>query len=78
MVNRRGDDGYYLAVFNHSGITHSVAEGEAVLPEATGIAVITLEEGRTLRPLEGSDRVVFKDGKYHVILDGGEWFFAEF
>lgn len=78
VVNKRGEDGYYLSVFNHSGVTRSVAEGEKVLPEAEKIAVITLKDGRILTPLEGSDKVVFKNGKYHVILGGGEWFFAKF
>ena len=78
VVNKRGEDGYYLSVFNHSGVTRSVAEGEKVLPEAAKIAVIELKDGRELIPLEGSDKIVFKNGKYHVILAGGEWFFAKF
>ena len=78
MVNRKKDGGYYLAVFNHSGITRSVAEGEGVLPEATAVAAITVKSGAPLHYLEGSDKIVFKDGKYHVILHGGEWLFAEF
>ena len=78
VVNKRGEDGYYLTVFNHSGVVRSVAEGESVLPEAEKIAVIELKDGKTLIPLEGSDKIVYKDGKYHVILAGGEWLFAKF
>ncbi len=78
MVNRKKDGGYYLAVFNHSGITRSVADGEGVLPEATVTAAITLKNGARLHYLEGSEKIVFKDGAYHVVLTGGDWLFAEF
>lgn len=78
MVNRKKDGGYYLAVFNHSGITRSVAEGEGVLPEATMTVAIELKDGRELTYLEGSDKIVFVNGRYQVVLAGGEWLFAEF
>ena len=34
MVNRRIGGGYYLVIFNHSGVVRSVADGEYTLPEA--------------------------------------------
>ena len=42
-----------------------------------GIA-IELKDGRELTYLEGSDKIVFVNGRYQVVLAGGEWLFAEF
>jgi len=77
LLNKRGEKGYYLSVFNHSGITRSQAEGEKILEEATKTAVITLKDGRSLKALEGNKNIEFKEGKYFVTLKGGEWLFAE-
>ena len=76
VINRRGTDGYYLTVFNHGGVTRSVSDGERVLPEAERTVRITPKGGRTLRPLEGSDRVCCEDGTYTVTIAGGDFFFA--
>ena len=78
LVNKRGDDGYYLSVFNHSGVVRSCADGESVLPDATRTVEIELKDGRALKRLEGSEDIGFKDGKYFVTVGGGDWFFAEF
>jgi hypothetical protein len=76
LLNRRGEDGYYLTVFNHGGVRRSQEKGETVLPEADRTAVITLKEGRALKALEGSRDVTFENGRYYVTLHGGDWFFA--
>lgn len=76
LLNRRGEDGYYLTVFNHGGVCRSQEKGETVLPEADRTAVITLKEGRALKALEGSRDVTFENGRYYVTLHGGDWFFA--
>ena len=78
VINRRGENGYYLTVFHHGGVTRSVDEGERVLPEAERTVRVTLKNGRALRPLEGSRRVSCEDGIYTVTLGGGEFFFAAF
>lgn len=71
------EDGYYLSVFNHSGIVRTVEMGELVLPEATKTATITIKDGKCLLPLEGNTDVRFENGKYFVELKGGEWLFAK-
>lgn len=71
------EDGYYLSVFNQSGIVRTVEEGESVLPEATKTATITLKDGKVLLPLEGNTEVRFENGQYFVTLKGGEWLFAK-
>ena len=78
MVNRRGDDAYYLTVFNHSGVQRSVQGGETIAPGSEMTAIITLKDGRTLEALEGSRDVELRDGKYYVKVGGGDWFFAAF
>lgn len=76
MLNKcRG--GYYLSVFNHSGIVRTQKDGDTVLPEATQTAYITLKESFTLTPLEGNTDVTFENGKYRVTLSGGDWLFAK-
>jgi hypothetical protein len=71
------EDGYYLSVFNHSGIVRTVETGDSVLPEATKTAIITLKDDKTLLPLEGNTDVRLENGKYFVELKGGEWLFAK-
>jgi hypothetical protein len=71
------EDGYYLSVFNHSGIVRTVETGDSVLPEATKTATITLKDGKVLLPLEGNIEVRFENGQYFVTLKGGEWLFAK-
>ncbi len=71
------EDGYYLSVFNHSGIVRTVETGDLVLPEATKTATITIKDGKCLLPLEGNTDVRLENGKYFVELKGGEWLFAK-
>lgn len=71
------EGGYYLSVFNQSGITRTVEAGDSVLPEATKTATITLKDGKVLLPLEGNTEVRFENGQYFVTLKGGEWLFAK-
>ena len=78
LVNKRGEDGYYLSVFNHSGVVRSCEEGEKILPEATQTVEIELKDGRSLTHLEGSEEIEFRNGKYFVTIGGGDWFFAGF
>ncbi len=78
LINKRGDDGYYLTVFNHSGVVRSLEEGEYVLPEATHTVAVELNEGYRLTPLEGSKNITFEDGKYYITLEGGDYFFGRF
>lgn len=69
--------GYYLSIFNHSGIVRTQAEGESVLSSATKTATITVAHGKKLVPLEGNTDVRFEEGKYSVELNGGDWLFAK-
>ena len=76
LVNK-APDGYYLSVFNHSGIVRTKEKGDEVLPSATKTATIELVGSKRLVALEGNTAVRFEDGKYHVTLHGGDWLFAK-
>ena len=78
VVNERGEDGYYLSVFNHSGVVRTVESGEKILPDATTTITVQLNDGKVLTRLEGSESVEFKDGKYYITINGGDWFFGKF
>ena len=77
LLNEADGGGYYLSVFNHSGVLKTQATGEVILEEATQTARITLKDGKRLTPLEGNVDVSFADGTYSVTLKGGEWLFAK-
>jgi hypothetical protein len=78
LVNRKGENGYYLTIFNHSGVVRTQKNGDEILPDATQTVVVELKDNRTLKVLEGSNVITVKDGKYYVTIQGGDWFFAEF
>ena len=77
MVNKC-EDKYYLAIFNHSGISRSVAEGEKVIPGSEKTVKVTLKPGRYLKALEGAEISNAENGVYHIKISGGDWFFGEF
>jgi len=78
MVNEKEDGGYYLIVFNHSGVVRSVAGGETVLPEAEAIARVMPKNGRQLTMLAGDAAIAREEDTYTLTVPGGGWFFGEF
>ncbi|MCQ2429590.1 MAG: hypothetical protein MJ192_04580 [Clostridia bacterium] len=78
MVNRRADGRCYLTIFNHSGISRTVADGEQVIPGAGRTVTVTLKDNRTLTVLEGDASVVKEGGEYRVTVPAGGWCFARF
>ena len=77
LLNEADGGGYYLSVFNHSGIVRTEEQGEEILESAAKTAMITIKDGKRLIPLEGITDVTFADGAYRVRLGGGEWLFAK-
>ncbi len=79
VLNKCTSGGYYLTVFNHSGIVRTIADGEYKLDEATAYATVTLKEaGKTLTLLEGDGELVEKDGVYHLTIPAGGYMFMKF
>lgn len=77
MVNQT-EDGYYLAIFNHSGIKRSVAEGESVIPGTEKTVTLMLKDNRELKTLEGNASVTRVGDRYEITVPGGDWLFAKF
>ena len=74
MVNRRIGGGYYLTVFNHSGVTRSVAEGESIIPGSEITAKVTFASSdASPRVLEGGGRLTIENGSYTLTVPGGDW-----
>ena len=71
------EGGYYLSVFNHSGIVRTQKNGDEIMPSATKTAKITTKENGKLIPLEGNCGVCFDGQTYSVTLNGGDWLFAK-
>ncbi len=77
MVNKC-DGGYYLIIFNHSGVIRSVEKGEYTLPEADCTARIRLKTESSLVRLEGAEISVCENGEYVAEIPAGGWFFGKF
>ena len=77
MVNKC-NDGYYLILFNHSGVVRTVADGECCLSEADLTVKIKLKTESALIRLEGGYLTGYGDGEYTVCVPAGDWFFGKF
>ena len=77
LVNQSHDQ-YYLSIFNHSGVSRSVEDGEKILPGSEKTVKVTIKDGRSLKILEGSATVRQVGSDYFVTVSGGDWFFGQF
>ena len=78
MVNECKSGGYYLTVFNHSGVVRSVAEGEYTLPEAEKTVTVSFKNEASPTLLEGDGRISKEDGVYRVTVPAGGLAFIKF
>ena len=77
MVNKRADGGYYLAVFNHSGVVRDLRSDEHIMAEETRTVTVDLS-GKELLHLEGDSDIEYRDGKYLITVRAGDFFFGSF
>ena len=77
MVNKRADGGYYLAVFNHSGVVRNLRSDEHIMAEETRTVTVDLS-GKELLHLEGDSDIEYRDGKYLITVRAGDFFFGSF
>ena len=69
----------YVLLMNNSGIKQSVAEGETFMPDGEICVNLTMQNGNSLRQLEGNGSAIKTgENKYEVTLPSGAWFFAKF
>ena len=77
IVNECKEGGYYLTIFNHSGIVRSVADGEVELPEAITTVSLTIKNGNTPIVCEGDGRIEKKNDLYEITIPAGGWIFIK-
>ncbi len=78
-VNECTEGGYYLSIFNHSGIYRTVAEGERILPGSEKRATVTFRDGAVSPKVVFGSAVLEKtENAYTVTVDGGEFILIKF
>lgn len=78
MINECKNGGYYLTIFNHSGVMRSAEKGEYTLPEADKTVEITFKENARPALLEGNGELLCENGKYFAAVPAGEFVFIKF
>jgi len=78
MVNRRIGGGYYLAIFNHSGVVRSVADGEYTLPEADEPVAVLFSPDAEPQLCEGGVSLEKHGERYHLTVPAGGWCLIRF
>jgi hypothetical protein len=77
MVNECQSGGYYLTVFNHSGIERTVKRGEVELPEATAILTLTLKDEMIPTLCDGNGTLEYTDGICKLSIPAGGYSFIK-
>lgn len=77
LVNECKSGGYYLTVFNHSGIERTVAGGERELPEGESTLALTVKGTLVPTLCEGNGRLSNTGGAYAVTIPAGGWAFIK-
>ena len=78
MVNECTNGGYYLTVFNHSGVVRTVADGEKILPEADQTVIVSFKDNRIPRICAGAGTIELCNGRYHLTVPAGDYAFIWF
>jgi hypothetical protein len=78
LVNERKTGGYYLTVFNHSGIERTVEKGELELLEATTRVRLEVKNGMIPTVCEGNGAMREENGVYEITIPAGGWVFIKF
>ena len=77
MVNKCTTGGYYLTVFNHSGIERSDEKGEVALEQAQTRVSLQVKNGLTPTLLEGDGVLSNENGKFEIVIPAGGWAFVK-
>lgn len=77
MVNECTSGGYYLTVFNHSGIERTVEKGEVRLPEATSVLTLTVKDKMTPTVCDGDGELYSENGIYKLSIPAGGYSFIK-
>ncbi len=78
MVNERTTGGYYLTVFNNSGVSRSVADGEILDPKEEKTVTLSFKGERTPIFCDGNGKLSLDDGVYRLTVAPGSWCILRF
>ena len=78
VVNECTEGGYYLSIFNHSGVYRTVAEGERILPEAKKELTLRFKKPCTPRVVYGTATLEKSGEAYRTELEGGDFVMIRF
>ncbi len=78
MVNEKTSGGYYLTVFNNSGVSRSVAEGETLDKNADKTVTLTFKGERCPEVCDGKGTLSLNDGVYKLTVPAGSWCLIKF
>jgi hypothetical protein len=78
MVNERMGGGYYLSVFNHSGVERSIEKGDVYLSEADQTVAVTFKGNVDPVVLEGKGSLCRDEEGYKLTVPAGDWAFIRF
>ena len=78
LVNERIGGGYYLTVFNNSGVSRTVADGESIDPGAEKTVTLTFKGERNPVVCDGNGKLSKQDGTFRLTIKGGSWCILKF
>jgi hypothetical protein len=78
MVNERIGGGYYLTVFNNSGVSRTVADGESIDPNSEITVKLTFKGETTPVLCDGNGKLSNEDGTLYLTVNGGSWCILKF
>lgn len=78
MVNERCGGGYYLTVFNNSGVSRTVDDGESVDPNAEIAVTLSFKGDANPKMCDGNAKLSCNDGKYSLSVAPGSYAIIKF
>ncbi len=72
------DTEWIISIFNNSGVSRTVEKGDVYDETASTVAKISLKNNKSLKHLDGSEKITKKGGGYDVELSAGDWIIASF
>ena len=78
LVNRRENGGFYLTVFNHSGVCRTLDEGEFTLSSADKTVEITFKGDASPVVCEGAGVLKKMENTYTLTVPAGDFAFIKF
>ena len=78
MVNERIGGGYYLTVFNNSGVNRTVADGESIEKDSEITVTLSFKNEKNPVLCDGKGKLSLEDGTYKLTVEGGSWCILKF